>query len=65
MTSDDFLPFTPVEKIRFGHDTESFQCGYPELERFLKHYAIVNQKAGTAQTYSDPAPPILIISIAW
>lgn len=51
MTSDDLLPFAPVEKIRFDHDTESFQCGYPELERFLKRYAVVNQKAGTAQTY--------------
>lgn len=51
MTSNDFFPFTPVGKIRFDHDTEPFDCGDLELNRFLQRYAIVNQKAGSAQTY--------------
>ena len=51
MTNDRLQLLTPVVKIGTGHDTESFDCGRPELNRFLKRYAVVNQKANTAQTY--------------
>jgi GNAT superfamily N-acetyltransferase len=51
MIGSDVLPLSPVEKIPFDHDIESFDCGYPELNRFLQRYAIVNQKVGTVQTY--------------
>ena len=51
MTSDRYQLLTPVVKIGTEHDTESFDCGRPELNRFLKRYAIINQKANTAQTY--------------
>jgi GNAT superfamily N-acetyltransferase len=51
MTANAVFPLSPVEKIRFDHDTEPFDCGHLELNRFLQRYAIVNQRAGTAQTY--------------
>jgi GNAT superfamily N-acetyltransferase len=40
-----------IEKLRFEHDTESFDCGKPELNRFLQQFAFVNQRANLAQTY--------------
>jgi GNAT superfamily N-acetyltransferase len=49
--SNDLLPLEPIEKIRFDHDTESFDCGKAELNRFLSRFAFVNQRANTAQTY--------------
>ena len=45
------LPFSSVEKIRFDHDTEAFDCGQAELNRFLSRFAFVNHRAHTAQTY--------------
>lgn len=50
MPGDD-LPFSPVEKLRFDHETEAFDCGKAELNRFLHRFAFVNQRANTAQTY--------------
>lgn len=47
----DNLPFSPVEKLRFDHETEAFDCGKAELNRFLSRFAFVNQRANTAQTY--------------
>jgi GNAT superfamily N-acetyltransferase len=40
-----------IEKLRFEHDTESFDCGKPELNRFLRRFAFVNQRASLARTY--------------
>lgn len=40
-----------VEKIRFDHDTESFDCGQADLNRFLSRFAFVNHRAHTAQSY--------------
>jgi GNAT superfamily N-acetyltransferase len=40
-----------IEKLRFEHDTEGFDCGKPELNRFLHQFAFVNQRANLAQTY--------------
>ncbi len=51
MTVDSSPPLSPVQKIGVEHDVESFACGRPELDRFLKLYALINQKANTAQTY--------------
>lgn len=45
------IPFSPVEKIRANHDTESFDCGKAELNRFLNRFAFANHRAHTAQTY--------------
>ena len=47
----DHIPFSPVEKLRFDHETEAFDCGKAELNRFLHRFAFVNQRANTAQTY--------------
>ncbi len=47
----DHIPFSPVEKLRFDHKTEAFDCGKAELNRFLSRFAFVNQRANTAQTY--------------
>lgn len=40
-----------IEKLRFDHDTEGFDCGKPELDRFLSQFAYPNQRANLAQTY--------------
>jgi GNAT superfamily N-acetyltransferase len=40
-----------VEKLRPGHKVEDFDCGRPELNRYLLRYAWANQQAGAAQTY--------------
>ena len=42
---------SPVEKLRIEHDTEPFDCGKEELNRFLKRFAFANQRANSAQTY--------------
>ncbi len=43
--------YSPVEKLDAAHDSDSFDCGKEPLDRFLKRYALPNQKAGGAQTY--------------
>ncbi len=40
-----------IEKLRFDHETDSFDCGQAELNRFLNQFAFVNQRANLAQTY--------------
>lgn len=45
------MSLSGIEKLRFDHDTESFDCGQPELNRFLHQFAFVNQRANLAQTY--------------
>lgn len=47
----DNSPFSAIEKLRFDHETEDFDCGKDELNRFLSRFALVNQRANTAQTY--------------
>ena len=43
MTSDRYQLLTPVVKIGIKHDTESFDCGHPELSRFLKRLGLVKK----------------------
>jgi GNAT superfamily N-acetyltransferase len=40
-----------IEKLHFEHDTESFDCGKPELNNFLRRFAFNNLRANLAQTY--------------
>jgi GNAT superfamily N-acetyltransferase len=40
-----------VEKLRADHVVVGFDCGREGLNRFLARYALINQKAGSAQTY--------------
>ena len=42
---------SPIEKLGFAHNTEAFDCGKEELNRFLKRFALASQQAHSAQTY--------------
>ena len=42
---------SPVEKLDATHDIDSFVCGKEPLDRFLKRFALANQKASVARTY--------------
>jgi GNAT superfamily N-acetyltransferase len=45
------LPYTPVRKLTATDRTDAFDCGQAALNQFLQRYALVNQKANSAQTY--------------
>jgi GNAT superfamily N-acetyltransferase len=40
-----------IEKLRADHAVSGFDCGQEELNRFLWRFALVNLRAGAAQTY--------------
>jgi len=40
-----------VEKLTAAHSIDGFDCGKEPLDRFLKRFALTNQKSGSAQTY--------------
>ena len=40
-----------VEPLGARHEVDAFACGKPPLDRFLKRFALMNQKAGGARTY--------------
>jgi len=42
---------SPVEKLSIEHNTEPFDCGKEELNRFLKRFGLASQRANSAQTY--------------
>lgn len=44
-------PPLSVEKLRLDHDTAPFNCGKEELNRFLKRFALGNQRANISQSY--------------
>ena len=41
----------PIHKLSAADSVEFFDCAQPALNQFLQRYALVNQKAGSAQTY--------------
>ncbi len=43
--------FTPIRKLEAGDPVDAFDCGQPELNRYVQRYAWINQKANSAQTY--------------
>ncbi len=43
--------YEPVRKLESTDSTASFDCGQPALNQFLQRYALLNQKANSAQTY--------------
>ena len=43
--------FTPVRKLAATDQVDAFDCGQAALNQFLQRYALVNQKANSAQTY--------------
>lgn len=52
MTGDaTATPYAPVRKLAATDQTDAFDCGENALNQFLQRYALVNQKANSAQTY--------------
>ena len=51
MTPDVEVALSPVEPLGATHDVGTFDCGKEPLNRFLKRFALANQKAGGARTY--------------
>ena len=43
--------FSAVQKLDASHEVDAFDCGKEPLNRFLQRHALVDQKAGSAQTY--------------
>ena len=43
--------FDPVRKLAATDNVTSFDCGQPALNQFLQRFALINQKANSAQTY--------------
>lgn len=43
--------FESVRKLEASDDIVAFDCGNPALNQFLHKYALINQKANSAQTY--------------
>lgn len=43
--------YSPVRKLAAGDRVDGFDCGQAALNEFLQRYALVNQKANSAQTY--------------
>ena len=43
--------YTPVRKLAATDRVDTFDCGQVALNNFLQRYALVNQKANSAQTY--------------
>ena len=43
--------YTPVPKLAATDQVDGFDCGQAALNQFLQRYALVNQKANSAQTY--------------
>ena len=43
--------YDPVRKLTTADRVDEFDCAQPALNQFLQRYALVNQKANSAQTY--------------
>lgn len=43
--------YSPVRKLLVTDQVDAFDCGQAALNQFLQRYALVNQKANSAQTY--------------
>lgn len=43
--------YAPVRKLAPTDEVDAFDCGQAALNQFLQRYALVNQKANSAQTY--------------
>lgn len=40
-----------IDKLQRDHAVDAFDCGYQDLNRFLQHYAFINQRSGASTTY--------------
>lgn len=43
--------YAPIRKLTTTDQVDEFDCGHTALNQFLQRYALVNQKAHSAQTY--------------
>ncbi|MBL8470298.1 MAG: GNAT family N-acetyltransferase [Rhodocyclaceae bacterium] len=43
--------YSPVRKLLATDQADAFDCGQTALNQFLQRYALINQKANSAQTY--------------
>ena len=43
--------YEPIRKLSPTDGVDAFDCGQPALNHFLQRYALINQKANSAQTY--------------
>jgi GNAT superfamily N-acetyltransferase len=46
------VSFSAVEKLAPEHDTSSFDCGFCELNDWLRRFALANQRANAVQTFA-------------
>jgi predicted N-acetyltransferase YhbS len=44
-------PLSSVEPLEPSHDTSTFDCGKPELTEWLRRYALVSHRAGSARVF--------------
>ena len=42
---------SPIRKLDATHDVDSFACGKPPLDRFLKRFALADRRADSSRTY--------------
>jgi GNAT superfamily N-acetyltransferase len=49
-----------IEKLRREHPIDAFDCGQPDLNRWLVRYALQNQGANAAQTYVGLANKLVV-----
>ena len=40
-----------IDKLQRDHAVDAFDCGHQDLNRFLQHYAFINQRSGASTTY--------------
>ena len=45
------VKYQPTELLTKSHDSKSFDCGEEELDKYLKRFALNNQKKDIARTY--------------
>lgn len=53
-------PGLRIEKLHSGLDVNDFDCGKAELNRYLKLFALANQKANSAQTYAAHRDDVVV-----
>ncbi|OQX07187.1 MAG: GNAT family N-acetyltransferase [Desulfobulbaceae bacterium A2] len=44
--------YDSIRKLEVSDKVSGFDCGEPELNMFLQHFALINQKAHSTQTYA-------------
>jgi GNAT superfamily N-acetyltransferase len=49
-----------IVKLTSSHVTDAFDCGADPLNLYLRRHALVNQRAGAAQTYVAPTGDLVV-----